>query len=521
MTKETDVLIIGCGVAGVISALELSKKGFDVTILSSGASLVDSNSYKAQGGICYRASDESSFPLKEDIIQAGKGLCAEKAVNHLVAKGPDCIKSILLDELQVPFQRGRGGKWMLTKEAVHSKPRILYYGDQTGKAIMEAAFAAASSSPRIHFKFQHTAIDLITLSHHSKNRTDRYAPLTCVGAYVWDPKKERVELFFAHETILATGGVGEVFLHTTNCDQARGDGIAMAFRAGARIMNMEYVQFHPTAFYVAGEPRFLLSEALRGEGGKLLSYEGNPFMEKNYANGDLASRDVVARSIFQKMIETDRPHLWLDISFKNSSWLKNRFPNIYRHCLSRGVDLTKEPLPIVPAAHYSCGGISVDEKGQTTLRRLHALGEVSCSGVHGANRLASTSLLEGLVWAKTCADTLAEEWNPTRFPEVESWRMGRDEVDGALIKQDWMTIKQTMWNYVGLIRSSSRLKRAYKMLSELKWEIDSFYADAALSSVLLGLRNGCETALIITQEALRNRESLGCHFLLPTKEEVR
>jgi L-aspartate oxidase len=357
---------------------------------------------------------------------------------------------------------------------------------------------------------------LITLSHHSKSMTDIYLPSTCVGAYVMDNGNEQVEIVFAKETILATGGLGEVFLHTTNPRGARGDGVAMAYRAGARIMNMEYVQFHPTALFVPSERRFLLSEALRGEGAELLGCDFKPFMQSYHGKESLAPRDIVARSIYQEMVKADAPHLWLDISFRDPVWLKERFPSIYSYCHGKGFDLTKEPIPIVPAAHYTCGGIAVDEKGKTSILRLRAIGEVSCTGLHGGNRLASTSLLEGLVWAKMCADDLSTELVKRKdyFPSVEKWVMSEGPVDKALIQQDWMTIKQTMWNYVGLIRDKNRLCRALKMLQELKWEIESFYEKAKLNPELLGLRNGVQTALLITQGALRNKNSLGCHYRL-------
>ncbi|CCB89271.1 L-aspartate oxidase [Simkania negevensis] len=522
MIKETDVLVIGLGVAGGAAALELAKKGLQVTLISSGDQISSANSYRAQGGVGYRASEEFSDDFKGDILKAGAGLCYEKAVDRLVELGPACVEEILLGELQVPFQRDEYGKLKLTREAAHQHPRILYHQDQTGRVIMEALLKKILAHPNITTHFRRSAVDLITLSHHSKKSTDIYYPPTCVGAYVFNQETEQVNIYFAKETILATGGVGEVFLHTTNTREARGDGLAMAFRAGVRIMNLEYIQFHPTSFYKTGEPRFLLSEALRGEGGKLLSKDFKPFMAAMHPQGDLAPRDIVARGIFQEMVRTDSPHLWLDLSFKNPSFLEGRFPHIYAYCKSKGVDLTREPLPIVPAAHYSCGGIAVDLVGKTTMRNLRAIGEVSCTGVHGANRLASTALLEGLVWAKAAAADIVTKWEDKKayFPEVDGWQHGIEEVDQALIQQDWLTIKQTMWNYVGLIRSPHRLKRAVKMLTELKWEINSFYANAKLTPELLGLRNGCQTALLITEGASRNPNSRGCHFRLSSNREI-
>jgi L-aspartate oxidase len=334
-----------------------------------------------------------------------------------------------------------------------------------------------------------------------------------VVAYVFDSKTEKIEHFFARETILATGGLGEVFLHTTNPQGARGDGIAMAYRAGARIMNMEYVQFHPTALYVPGGRRFLLSEALRGEGARLLDAKRELFMEKYHERSELAPRDIVSRAMFNEMVQSCSDHLWLDLSFKKKSWIWERFPVISAYCEEKGFDLSAGPVPVVPAAHYSCGGVAVDLTGKTSIRRLRAIGEVSCTGLHGANRLASTSLLEGLVWAHAAAEDLLSDWTLRNdyFPPIEPWQMSHQAVDKALIRQDWTAIKQTMWNYVGLVRDQNRLRRALKMLRELQWEIESFYEKAELTSDLIGLRNGVLTALLIAQGAWRNKRSLGCH----------
>jgi L-aspartate oxidase len=485
--RKCDILIIGCGIAGSTAALELRKKGLDVIVIAEGVS----NSLWAQGGIV-----GSSHLLAEDIFEAGAGLCNPEAVAQLVKLGPSLVEKLLLEK--VPFDRLPDGSLSFTQEAAHSHRRILHHKDQTGIAIMQG-LQVTDVEPRM-------AVDLITLSHHSKKSTDCYLPSTCVGAYVFDGKS--VELIFAKETILATGGLGEVFLHSTNPSSARGDGIAMAYRAGARIMNMEYIQFHPTTLYIGGERRFLLSEALRGEGARLLNARFQPFTE------ELAPRDVVSRAIFSEMLRSSSDHLWLDMTHKSREWLEDRFPFITSYCLEKGVDLSKEPVPIVPAAHYSCGGVAVDLLGKTTIQRLRAIGEVSCTGLHGANRLASTSLLEGLVWGYTAAQDIIANWEGRKdyFPPVEDWQMSPDKVDTALIRQDWMTIKQTMWNYVGLTRDQDRLRRALKMLRELQWEIDSFYEKAALSYELIGLRNGIMTALLIAQGAFRNKHSLGCHY---------
>jgi L-aspartate oxidase len=401
----------------------------------------------------------------------------------------------------------------MTEEAAHSVPRILHHKDQTGQAIMAALLDRAKQT-NLELRPHSIAVDLITLSHHSKRPIDLYAPSTCVGAYVFNAQTKSVEILFAKETLLATGGLGEVFLHSTNPKEARGDGIAMAYRAGARIMNLEYVQFHPTTLHAPLERRFLLSEALRGEGARLLDAHYTPFMHKYHEKKDLAPRDIVSRAIFSEMVGSGVDHVWLDITDKSRDWIENRFPAIFRHCQEKGFDLSTKPVPVVPAAHYSCGGVAVDLNGKTTIHRLRAIGEVACTGLHGANRLASTSLLEGLVFAKTAADDLLASWNERTdpFPPVEEWHMSHEPVDSALIQQDWMTIKQTMWNYVGLVRDLNRLRRAQKMLRELQWEVDQFYERAALTPELIGLRNGVLTALLITQGALRNKTSRGCHF---------
>lgn len=498
MIAETEVLIIGGGIAGLTAALELSDRGITVTVVCAGSS---GNSARAQGGIATLAPEDSQPLFKKDILKAGAGLCHEAAVDQLIHLGPKAIQETLSD---VPFETEPSGKLKLTKEGAHSIPRILFHEDQTGKVIMDSLVAKVSKKRNITVLYESSGVDLITLSHHSKNPTDIYKPPTCVGAYVLFHQTGEVRAIFAQETLLATGGVGECFLHTTNGKTARGDGIAMAYRAGVRIMNMEYVQFHPTTLYSVNEPRFLLSEALRGEGGQILTYDGEILVDP------LAPRDVAARAIFEEMIETNHSHAWLDMRSQGKETLERRFPKIYCHCKERGWEMDKDPLPIVPAAHFSCGGVAVDLEGRTTMKGLRAIGEVACSGVHGANRLASTALLEGLVWGKTCARSI--NLRETSFPEIEPWQMGTKNVEEALIQQDWMTIKQTMWNYVGLLRSSHRLKRALKMLRELKWEIDSFYEDARLTPDLIGLRNGCETALLITQGALQSPNSIGCNY---------
>ncbi len=514
---KTDVLVIGAGMAGCIAALTLAEKGIDVVLLSSSESGLESNSSMAQGGVIFRGESDSSETLFRDITEAGDGLCNPATVHLIATLGPGLVQELLIDRYRVPFTRSASGQIRLTQEGAHSLPRIIYQGDRTGQAIMDVLLKEVQSSPQILFKRAHTAIDLITLSHHSMVPTDIYHPLTCSGAYVFDHKSCSVEAILAKETVLATGGLGEVFLHTTNPPDARGDGIAMAFRAGARIMNMEYVQFHPTSLYFPNERRLLLTEALRGEGAKLLDYAGKPFMERYHPKGELASRDVVARAIYLEILAAQSPHLWLDIRHRDQEWLEERFPTIAQITSLHGLKLGSDLLPIVPAAHYSCGGIAVDLEARTSLKRLRSIGEVACTGLHGANRLASTSLLENLVFGKLCAESIAEEFgshsaNSVYFPDVAEWTMGDESTDCGSIQQDWMTIKQTMWNYVGLVRDRKRLARAVHMLEDLKKEIDQFYEHARLTPSLIGLRNGVLTALLVAQGAWRNRSSMGCHY---------
>jgi L-aspartate oxidase len=331
---------------------------------------------------------------------------------------------------------------------------------------------------------------------------------------VLDQETAKIAPILAKETILATGGLGSVFLHTTNPAGARGDGIAMAYRAGARCINLQYIQFHPTAL-LAADGRFLISETVRGEGGRVVDRRGNEFMQKFHPAGSLAPRDVAARAIFQTMLESGEPCVFLDITHKPAAEIRERFPGIYTVCLERGIDITREPIPVVPAAHYSCGGIATDVYGRTTVQRLRAVGEVACTGLHGANRLASTSLLECLVWGTRAGCQAAERivaGDQFYFPEVAGWRYEHEPVDPALITQDWLTIQHTMWNYVGLIRSERRLNRAMRILSELNLEIARFYSRSEVSDAIIGLRNGILTAGLILEAASGARQSRGSHY---------
>jgi L-aspartate oxidase len=513
---KTDILIIGSGLAGLAAAWAAAKHQVEVTLLTRSSPPEDSSTFWAQGGIIYQGEDDSPDRLVADILAAGAGLSLPEAAALLSREGPGLVREILIDELGVRFDEALGDerRWDLATEAAHSRPRILHHKDQTGAAIERVFVERVGSHPRIKLLAGATAVDLLTISHHSLDPLDVYRHPTCVGAYVLDQTSGEIFPILSKETILATGGLGRVYLHTTNPPGARGDGIAMAHRAGTRCINMQYVQFHPTAlFHPSG--RFLISEAMRGEGARLVSSKGREFMFDFHPDGSLAPRDVVARGIHQMMLESGEPCAYLDISDKPAEWVRDRFPGIYAHCLEHGIDITKQPIPVVPAAHYSCGGIAVDEWGRSTLHRLRAVGEVSCSGLHGANRLASTSLLECLVWGTRAGRHAAaeiERSGEVYFPRIAEWRYEHEPIDTALIAQDWLSIQQTMWNYVGLIRSTKRLNRAYEILRELEREITRFYEKAEVTDAMIGLRNGIQTALVILMAAIEARQSRGCHY---------
>jgi L-aspartate oxidase len=514
--RDTDVLVIGSGLAGCAAALAAARGGARVLVLTKQARPEESNTWYAQGGIIYRGKADSPAALAADIMAAGDGLCNPAAVDLLAREGPRLVDEVLIREAGVEFDRADDGSGALdlTAEAAHSTARIVHHADVTGRSIEAAMLAAVGREPGITLLAGHTAVDLLTLSHHSRNPVDVYALPTCVGAYVFDQASRRVGAIMARETILATGGLGRIFLHTSNPAGACGDGVAMAYRAGARCINMQFVQFHPTTLFV-GDERFLLSESMRGEGALLVDERGREFMRDYHPDGSLAPRDVVARGIHQMMHETDAPCAYLDISHKGAEWIRARFPRIHERCLEAGIDITVDPIPVVPAAHYSCGGVAVDEWGRSSLQRLHAVGEVSCTGLHGANRLASTSLLECLVWGtragRDAAGAIAREGGSYQ-PAIDPWKHETEPVDPALVAQDWLTIRQTMWNYVGLVRSRKRLDRAHQILRELHLEIGRFYAASELSDALIGLRNGIQTALVVLLAAIEARTSAGAHY---------
>ncbi|MBI4419136.1 MAG: L-aspartate oxidase [Ignavibacteriales bacterium] len=515
---ETDVLIIGCGIAGGVAALELAEAGLEIVVATRTKQPQESATLFAQGGIVYQGLEDSSELLIDDILRAGAGRSLPKAVEILVREGPSLVRSILIEKLRVPFDKAPNDELSLVREGGHSLNRILHAADMTGRQIETHLIEALQTFPNVKILTGYTAVDLLTPAHHSRDQLAIYEPLSCAGAYLLDQQSGNVIRCLARRTILATGGLGQIFLRTTNPEGARGDGLAMAYRAGARVINTEYVQFHPTAFHKQGAPSFLISEAVRGAGARLVHADCEPFMQKYDSTwGDLAARDIVARSIYQEMLGLGITNVYLDLASKlDSDAIRAQFPWIHIECLKYGVDITRDLIPVVPAAHYSCGGVWVDEWGRTTVRDLYAVGEVSCTGVHGANRLASTSLLEGLVWGHRAAIHAQKEFASharSNADAIPGWEeTGTEEPDPALINQDMATIKNIMWNYVGLIRTGHRLQRAIRELRHLEIEIERFYRAVKLNDPLIGLRNAVRTALIVTIAAWENKKSVGCHY---------
>ena len=509
---KTDILIIGLGLAGTTAAITAAESGKKITILTKTKKISSGNTPCAQGGIVYKGINDSSEKLKNDILQAGAGHCWTEAVDNLCNNGPDLVENFLINKLGVPFNSSKG-KLDRVSEGAHSSPRVLYNADKTGKSIHEAAIKHLNLLSNVEILTCHMAIDLLTFSHHSIVSTDIYKKPACFGAMVLNNKTGEVVSMLAGKTILSTGGTGQLFLHTTNSKESTGDGIAMAWRAGARCFNLHYIQFHPTALYHPSG-RFLISEAMRGEGAKLVNASGKEFMSGYHRKGALAPRDVVSRAIHMEMLKEETDCMFLDISHKKSSWIKRRFPTIYNYCFKRGIDISKGPIPIVPAAHYSCGGVGVNLVGKTSLKRLYAVGEVACTGVHGANRLASTSLLECLVWGYSAAKDATENKDDERyFPPMHSWSLGKNPVDKAQIAQEWMSIKNTMWNLAGLIRSQEKLRLATNILRSLQFDVEQTYQKSKLDNNILSLRNGAQAALAIISSALEARQSLGTHYV--------
>lgn len=514
-TLHTDCLVIGAGIAGCVYAHQAAKQGLNVLLIACGE-LAQANSDLAQGGIVYE-QNLNMQDLLEDVQMATAHMCNSQAVETLSKAGCKAIEEIFLHDISVPFDRDENNKLRFTREGAHRKNRIIYSKDTTGHALLSSIQNAVKNNPHITVKEFCSAIDLLTLSHSSTDLMDRYYPLTVFGAYVLDNKTGEVFAVTAKKTILATGGIGQIYRHTTNAPHSYGHGIAMAYRVGARVMNMEYVQFHPTVF--AKGKSFLLSEALRGEGAILRNVKGEAFMEKYHPLKDLAPRDIVARAIEEERLKTGHDSVYLDITANPAQETKERFPAIYQKCLENGFDMTKVPVPVVPAAHYFCGGIYASPEGRTNILHLNAIGETACTGYHGANRLASTSLLEAVAMGYLCAQADAQDIATCDFhiPTPKDWIIPAEKPDVSLIQQDLATLRSTMWNYVGLIRSQKHLARAEKILRHLRNEIDVFYKETQLCQELIDLRNGVRTALLVTYAAVQNKRSIGCHYLSDAK----
>jgi L-aspartate oxidase len=522
MTREkADVLVIGSGIAGCTAAITAARSGRGVLLVTKTSDPMESNTRYAQGGIVTLGENDSQELLYDDIMEAGGGISNPAAVRIVVSEGPGLVETLLIDEVGVQFLKNTDGNYWFTREAAHSRRRILHYYDMTGLEIEEKLIRRIGALENISLITDRTAIDLITTHHNSADPLARYGRNVCLGAYVLDNEKSEVSAILAEATILATGGVGRLFQYTTNPDCATGDGICMAYRAGAVVTNMEYVQFHPTMFFTENGSGFLISESVRGEGGRLLNSDREQFMQRYCPEwGDLAPRDEVSRAIYSEMARTGSSHVFLDIAHFNRKGIdiRERFPNIYEECLKHKIDITREPIPVVPAAHYFCGGVLIDDWGETTLPGLYAVGETSCSGVHGANRLASVSLLEGLVYGTRAGSRAAESRAKSgHFDDVGDWvppkRIEERYSDPLLILQDWNNLRTTMWNYVGVIRTPERLVRAVSDLRNLRTRISDYYRDTSLSQAKVELRNGITVANVIAEFARRNDQSIGSHFV--------
>lgn len=512
--RHFDFVVLGSGIAGLTFALKVARKG-SVAIVTK-KNRADSNTNWAQGGIAAVTSREDSFELHvQDTLEAGAGLCREPVVRSIVEDGPERIAELIefgarFSEREIPGGGGRR-ELDLTREGGHSKRRILHAQDATGREIERALLRAVAGTPSISVFENHVAVDLITTSKLGLSGPDR-----CVGAYVLNTAENRVDVFASPTVVLATGGCGVVYLHTTNPDIATGDGVAMAYRAGVPVRNMEFVQFHPTSLFHPKAKSFLISEAVRGEGGVLRGADGQRFMDRYDARGELAPRDIVARAIDSEMKRTGAECVFLDITHRGPEFIAEHFPTIHSRCLEIGLDITQEWIPVVPAAHYQCGGVEAGLDGATPLPGLYAVGEVACTGLHGANRLASNSLLEALVCAHRASERLLAEPEPDPLPPIPGWRTGNatnaDEL--VVISHNWEEIRRLMWDYVGIVRTTKRLRRAEKRLGNLQDEIREYYWNFIVTSDLLELRNLATVAEVIVASALRRPESRGLHFTL-------
>jgi L-aspartate oxidase len=513
MKKRTDFLVIGSGIAGLTFALKAVKFG-KVTIVTK-ANLEDTNTRYAQGGIAAVFSEPDNFEKHiNDTLVAGGGICNEEVVRMVVHEAPDRIKDLI--NMGVSFDKKEDGTYDLAKEGGHTEYRILHHKDRTGESIQKTLMERVRNEAKIEILEHHFAIELLTQHHLGEEVKRNYPDIKCYGAYVADLINQQVITILSKVTVVATGGIGNVYLTTTNPEIATGDGVAMVYRAKGTIENMEFIQFHPTSLYdPERKPSFLITEALRGYGAVLKNLSGEKFMNRYDSRGSLAPRDIVARAIDNEMKIWGDDHVWLDCTHLNKEGLKDHFPNVYEHCLDRGIDITKDMIPVVPCAHYSCGGLKVDINGQSNIDRLYALGEASSTGLHGANRLASNSLIEAAVYAHRAAVHSGARLNDLTFEEripVWDYKGTTHLEEMVLITQSTKEVQMIMSNYVGIVRSDIRLERAMVRLDILYEETESLYKKSLISKKICELRNLINVGYIIIKMAKNRHESVGLHY---------
>ena len=519
MDDVYDFLVIGSGLAGMTAAMELSKHGR--VLVASKLNAAECNSFYAQGGIaCVVDPDDTIAAHVQDTLATGCGLSNEEAVEAIIRGGYDRINE--LEQLGIAFEhrkhKGKEREYDLGQEGGHSQRRVLHAGDITGQAMMQVLLSSAGARDNITIRENLMAIDLVTtgwIGHAEANR--------CVGAYFLDRSTNEIHPIHAACTVLATGGVGKVYTYTSNPDIATGDGVAMAWRAGLPIRNMEFIKFHPTCLFHPQAKSFLISEAVRGEGAVLKDVRGRAFMEDFDTRGSLATRDVTARAIDFIMKKHGDPYVFLDITHRSESFLRERFPNLYATCLRFGINMAKDPIPVVPAAHYSCGGIVAGVDGSTILPGLYACGEVASTGLHGANRLASNSLLEALVCGHRTALEIARVWKDFRKTvPIPPWRCGEavSSDEAVVVEHNWNEVRTAMWDYVGIVRSGRRLARARARLRNLRQEIKEYYGNYLVTSDLLELRNIADVAELIIRSAEQRKESRGLHYMVDHPEQA-